>query len=153
LETFLKHEGLTVETTELWKKGDFHRWLVNQVFTSDLGEDETLALISVLYRCSIKLRPSVTEGHPESRLFPPISATHGAEVVSSLWKGSRDPRNSARYWRNKWINEWDGYRRIGYLSNEEVAVAKDIIRRLEGHILIEKLVLEDPNQFLLPPGN
>jgi hypothetical protein len=109
-----------------------------------------MLLIGILQSCQIRLSQPVIEAHPDLVQLEPITANHAAEAIASLWKGIRNPRNSAHFWVHVWNMEWNGYARLECVPENDATGSAELKKQLEKHPIIQEIVPADGNPFI--PG-
>jgi hypothetical protein len=84
-------------------------------------------------------RPQLTVGDR----IAAITQRHCAQALSSIWKGSEDPRADYMYWYWRWNGDWGSYGHAESLTEEEQARLRALAARLEEHPYVRQFVPED----------
>jgi hypothetical protein len=134
-----------------WTKMSFHSRLLAEAFPNRVEIRDGMLLIAILHSCEIHLSAPIIDSHPELLWFEPITANHASEALASLWKGIRDPRNSAHFWARQWNFEWSGFERLQSINAEDAARAAQLKAKIEEHPIVRVIVPVDANPFL--PSN
>jgi hypothetical protein len=137
-----------MSATTVWKKANFHRRLLTEVFPDRLTDRDALLIMAILHSCRIQLSSPLLEGHPDLTFLEGITVNHAAEAISSLWKGTKDPRNNRLYWSLMWNGPWKGYARLEQVSSEDAIRSQELKAFLEHHPAVKQIIPEDWNPFV-----
>jgi hypothetical protein len=109
------------------------------VFPDRFSDDDGMLIMAMLHSSSPLL-----EGHPDLTFLEGITVNHAAEAISSLWKGTKDPRNNRLYWAYM----WKGYGRLEHVSAEDANRSNELKALLEQHPSVKQIVPEDWDPFV-----
>jgi hypothetical protein len=122
--------------------------LLKELFINRLTDDDAMFLMAILHSCQIQLSAAILEGHPDLTIMEPITVNHAAEIISSLWKGIRDPRNNPLFWSEMWNGSWRGYARLEHVLSHEATRSQELRKLLESHSVVREVVPADWNPFV-----
>lgn len=121
---------------------ELHERIVRDTFPDGLSGADALLVFSILHSYQVELAGPVLTDRPcgAGSLVPAGTQRECGSAIAGLWAGTEDRRAGYEHWYFEWNSRVGSPER--HTAAERIRM-RDLVRQIEGHPFVARLVPED----------